>query len=195
MEGAVAAAQELCRKPNHVMLMQFENPANPAAHRATTGPEIIAQMEGQRVDGFVAGVGTGGTITGVGETLRDRYPGIRIVAVEPDRSPALSGGEAGPHKIQGIGAGFIPRVLNRTIYDSITRVRDEDAYLTKQRLAREEGLLVGISAGANVFAACQLAKELGPAAHVVCVLCDTGERYFSLDHYFTELPSHSGKRG
>jgi len=185
MEGAVAAAEELCRKPDHHMLQQFENPANPEIHRRTTGPEIVQQMEGLSIDGFVAAVGTGGTITGVGETLREHNPEIRLVVVEPDRSAVLSGGPAGPHKIQGIGAGFIPKVLNREIYDEVATVGDEEAYRMKQRLAREEGLLVGISTGANVVASARLAKELGPDKHVVTVLCDTGERYFSLDSYFT----------
>ena len=185
MEGAVSAAEELCRKPDHVMLQQFENPANPDVHRRTTGPEILEAMEGLAIDAFVAGVGTGGTITGVGEVLREANPGVEIVALEPIHSAVLSGGPAGPHKIQGIGAGFVPAVLNTSIYDSVGTVTDEDAYRMKQRLAREEGLLVGISAGANVFAATEVAKRLGPGKNVVTVLCDTGERYFSLDEYFT----------
>ncbi len=186
MEGAVAKAEELCRKPNHVMLQQFQNPANPDIHRRTTGVELLSQMTGLSIDGFVAAVGTGGSITGTGEVLRQHNPDITIVAVEPDRSAVLSGDDPGPHKIQGIGAGFIPSVLNTEIYSRISRVRDEDAYRMKRRLAREEGLLVGISAGANVFAAAELAAELGPGKHVVTFLCDTGERYFSLDKYFFE---------
>ncbi len=185
MEGAVAAAEELCRRPDHHMLQQFENPANPDAHRRTTGPEIIAQMEGLSIDGFVAAVGTGGTVTGVGEVLRGHNPDVRVVAVEPSRSAVLSGEPAGPHKIQGIGAGFIPAVLDRSVYHEIALVDDEEAYRMKQRLAHEEGLLVGISAGANVVAAERLAARLGPGKHVVTILCDTGERYFSLDEYFT----------
>ncbi|MCA9655474.1 MAG: cysteine synthase A [Myxococcales bacterium] len=185
MEGAVAAAEELCTKPDHTMLQQFENPANPEIHRRTTGPEILAQMEGLSIDGFVAAVGTGGTITGVGGVLREHAPAVRIIAVEPSRSAVLSGDPAGPHKIQGIGAGFVPAVLDREIYDEVYTVHDEEAYRMKQRLAREEGLLVGISAGANVVAAERLARELGPGKHVITVLCDTGERYFSLDDYFT----------
>jgi cysteine synthase A len=184
MEGAVAKAEELCAQPNHIMLQQFQNPANPATHRDHTGREIIAQMEGLTIDGFVAAVGTGGTISGVGEALRARNPDVQIIAVEPDRSAVLSGEDPGPHKIQGIGAGFIPKVLNTDIYDHIARVRDEDAYRTKKELAHQEGLLVGISAGANVFAARRLAAELGPGKNIVTILCDTGERYFSLDHYF-----------
>jgi cysteine synthase A len=136
-------------------------------------------MEGLSIDCFVAGVGTGGTITGVGEVLRSHNPAIHIVAVEPTDSPVLSGGDAGPHKIQGIGAGFVPDVLNRKVYNEVVRVSNEDAYATTRRLAREEGLLVGISAGANVFAALHLAQQLGPGKSVVTVLCDTGERYLS----------------
>jgi cysteine synthase A len=192
MEGAVALAEELCRKPNHVMLQQFRNPANPAVHRRTTGPEILAQMEGLSIDGFVAGVGTGGTVTGVGSVLRQHNRAVKVVAVEPERSPVLSGGKPGPHKIQGIGAGFIPEVLDRNVYDRVARVRDEDAYRMRQRLAHEEGLLVGISAGAAMVAALELARELGPGKNVISVLCDTGERYFSLDTYF--VPGE-GSRG
>ena len=186
MEGAVSKAEELCRQPDHVMLQQFQNPANPEVHRRTTGVELISQMTGLSIDGFVAAVGTGGTITGAGEVLRQHNPNIEIVAVEPDRSAVLAGDEPGPHKIQGIGAGFVPKVLNTKVYDRVARVRDEDAYRMKRRLAQEEGLLVGISAGANVVAAQELAAELGPDKHVVTILCDTGERYFSLDHYFSQ---------
>ena len=185
MEGAVGRALELCRRPDHFMLQQFENPANPEIHRRTTAPEILEQMTGRSIDGFVSPVGTGGTITGVGEVLREHNPGLRIIAVEPGRSPVLSGGPPGPHKIQGIGAGFVPRVLNTAIYDAIDRVGDEEAFRMKQRLATEEGLLVGISAGAGVVAAARLAAELGPGKNVITILCDTGERYFSLDEYFT----------
>ncbi len=186
MEGAVAAAEELCRAKGHVMLQQFENPANPEVHRRTTGPEILAQMQGKSIDGFVSAIGTGGTITGVGSVLRKHNPKIKIIGVEPARSPVLAGGRPGPHKIQGIGAGFVPRVLDTTIYDELVSVWDEDAYRMKKRLAHEEGLLVGISAGAAVAVAERLAAELGPGKNVLTVLCDTGERYFSLDEYFTE---------
>jgi cysteine synthase len=186
MEGAVAAAEELCRAKGHVMLQQFENPANPEVHRRTTGPEILAQMQGKSIDGFVSAIGTGGTITGVGSVLRKHNPKIKIVGVEPARSPVLAGGRPGPHKIQGIGAGFVPRVLDTKIYDELVSVWDEDAYRMKKRLAHEDGLLVGISAGAAVVVAEQLAAELGPGKNVLTVLCDTGERYFSLDEYFTE---------
>ncbi|HJZ85638.1 MAG TPA: cysteine synthase A [Polyangia bacterium] len=184
MEGAVARAEELCRSPDHFMPHQFRNPANPEVHRRTTGPEIVRQMEDLGVDAFVAGVGTGGTITGVGEVLRRHWPSLRIVAVEPAASPVLSGGAPGPHNIQGIGADFIPQVLNREIYDQVRTVSDRDAWDTKQLLARREGLLVGISAGAAVHVALEVARELGPERQVVVVLPDTGERYFSLDEYF-----------
>jgi cysteine synthase A len=185
MVGAVEKARELCQRPGHFMLQQFENPNNPEAHRRTTGPELLAQTEGLALAGFVAAVGTGGTITGVSEVLRTRHPELIVVAVEPDRSAVLSGEPAGPHKIQGIGAGFVPPILDRGAYSRIARVGDEAAYRMKQRLAREEGLLVGISAGAAMVAALELAAELGPDKHVVTILCDTGERYFSLDEYFT----------
>ncbi len=184
MEGAVAMAQDLCRQPHHVLLQQFQNPANPEAHRRTTGPEIVAQMEGLTIDGFVSAVGTGGTITGVGQVLRAHNPDVQIVAVEPARSAVLSGGDPAPHKIQGIGAGFVPQVLDTSIYDRVETVWDEDAWRMKQRLARELGLLVGISSGAAVLAAARLAEQLGPGKNVVTVLCDTGERYFSLGEYF-----------
>jgi cysteine synthase A len=180
MTGAVYAAQELCRtNPAYVMLQQFENPANPDAHRRTTALEIL-EATGGKVDGFVAGVGTGGTITGVGEVLRQRLPGIRVVAVEPARSPVLSGGKARVHGIQGIGASFVPGILNRAVIDEIVQVKDEDAMAMALRLAREEGLLVGISAGANVWAAVILAERLGASRTVVTILCDTGERYLSV---------------
>ncbi len=180
MTGAVFAAQELCREhPGYVMLQQFENPANPDAHRRTTALEIL-EATGGKVDGFVAGVGTGGTITGVGEVLRQRIPGVRIVAVEPAKSPVLSGGKARVHGIQGIGASFVPGILNRSVIDEIVQVKDEDAMATALRLAREEGLLAGISAGANVWAALGVAERLGAGRTVVTVLCDTGERYLSV---------------
>jgi cysteine synthase A len=180
MTGAVFAAQELCREhPGYVMLQQFENPANPDAHRRTTALEIL-EATGGKVDGFVAGVGTGGTITGVGEVLRQRIPGVLIVAVEPAKSPVLSGGKARVHGIQGIGASFVPGILNRSVIDEIVQVKDEDAMATALRLAREEGLLAGISAGANVWAALGVAERLGAGRTVVTVLCDTGERYLSV---------------
>ncbi len=180
MSGAVFAAQELVREhPDYVMPQQFENPANPAAHRRSTALEILDAVEG-RLDAFVAGVGTGGTLTGVGEVLKERVPSVQVIAVEPARSPVLAGGRARPHAIQGIGASFVPGVLNRQIIDRIVPVRDEDAIAWSRRLTREEGLLVGISAGAAAFAACAVAAELRPEQRVVTVLPDTGERYLSL---------------
>lgn len=184
MKGAIQEAESiLSQNPSYFMPNQFANPANPAIHRKTTALEIWDALDG-RIDAFVAAVGTGGTITGCGEVFKDRRPGIQIVAVEPAGSPVLSGGEAGPHKIQGIGAGFVPQVLNRSILDRILTVKDEQAYQTTKMLAKKEGLLVGISSGANVFAAQRVAEELGPGKHVVTVLCDTGERYISVEKYF-----------
>ena len=180
MTGAVFAAQELLREhPEYFMPQQFQNPANPDVHRRTTALEILDAVDG-KLDAFVAGVGTGGTITGVGEVLKDKVPGVRVIAVEPAKSPVLSGGHARPHGIQGIGASFVPGVLNRDLIDEIILVRDEDATLFSRRLTREEGLLVGISAGAAVFAACEVAARLSPAQVVVTVMPDTGERYLSL---------------
>ena len=181
MTGAVFAAQELVRNnPRYFMPQQFENPANPDIHRCTTAQEILRVTEG-RLDAFVAGVGTGGTITGVGEVLKKALPVVRIVAVEPARSPVLRGGRAGIHGIQGIGASFVPVVLNREIIDEIIAVGDEEAFATAKRLAREEGLLAGISAGANVFAALKVAKRLGAGKRVVTILPDSGERYLTMD--------------
>jgi cysteine synthase A len=179
MTGAVEAARELVERDGYFMPQQFENPANPEVHRLTTGPEILRDTDG-RLDAFVAGVGTGGTITGVGEALRGAGLEVRVVAVEPARAPVLQGGRAGMHGIQGIGASFVPGVLNREIYDTVLGVSDEDAYAMTKRLSSEEGLLVGISSGANVWAAVQIAQELGPGKRVVTMLCDTGERYLSV---------------
>ena len=180
MTGAVFAAQEILREhPEYVMPMQFENPANPEAHRRTTALEILDATD-ERVHVFVAGVGTGGTVTGVGSVLKERVPGVRVVGVEPARSPVLSGGRARPHGIQGIGASFVPGVLDRAVLDEVVTVRDEDATAMARRLARDVGLLVGISSGANVWAACQIAESLPADQVVVTVLCDTGERYLSV---------------
>jgi len=184
MEGAVAKAVELCAdNPSYYMPDQFRNKANPAIHRQTTGPEILDQL-GEPIHGFVAAIGTGGTITGVGSVLREAHPECRVVGVEPAASAVLSGKPAGPHKIQGIGAGFVPDILDRSVMTELRCIDDRDAYDMKRRLAHEEGLLVGISAGANVKIAVDLARELGPGKNVVTILCDTGERYFSLDEYF-----------
>ena len=180
MTGAVFAAQEICREhPDYFMPLQFENPANPEVHRRTTALEILEATD-ERIDVFDAAVGTGGTGTGVGEVLKERVPALRVVAVEPARSPVLSGGRFRPHGIQGIGASFVPGILNRSVLDEIMTVRDEDATATARRLAREEGLLVGISSGANVWAACRVAESLPAGQVVVTVLCDTGERYLSV---------------
>ena len=180
MTGAVYAAQELVGESEHIMLQQFENPANPEIHRQTTAVEILEATDG-RIDAFVAGVGTGGTITGVGEVLRQKLPELNVVAVEPERSPVLQGGRAGVHAIQGIGASFVPGILNREIYNDIIAISDQDAIDMSRRLCAEEGLLVGISSGANVVAAIQVAKRLGEGKRVVTVLCDTGERYLQME--------------
>ena len=180
MTGAVFAAQEICREhPDYFMPLQFENPANPEVHRRTTAIEILEATD-ERLDVFLAAVGTGGTVTGVGEVLKERVPGLRVVGVEPARSPVLSGGRFRPHGIQGIGASFVPGILNRAVLDEIVTVRDEDATAMARRLAREEGLLVGISSGANVWAACRVAESRPADQVVVTVLCDTGERYLSV---------------
>jgi cysteine synthase A len=177
MKGAIAKANELVEEQNGFMPQQFKNPANPESHRRTTAMEILAQAD--HFDAFVAGIGTGGTITGVGEILRQERPGVRLVAVEPAGSPVLSGGSAGRHKIQGIGAGFIPDVLNTRIIDEIIQVPDDAARDTARRLAREEGILCGISSGAATWAALQVAQRLGQGKAVITVLPDTGERYLS----------------
>ncbi len=180
MRGAIARAEELARTtPDGFLPQQFQNPANPEIHRQTTAREIWEDTGGA-VDVLVAGVGTGGSITGVGEVLRELRPGFVSVAVEPTDSPVLSGGQPGPHKIQGIGAGFVPGVLNTGVYDEVITCRVEDAYATSRQLARREGILVGISSGANVWAAIQVAQRPETAGKViVTILCDTGERYLS----------------
>ena len=180
MSGAVFAAQELVEKHGYFMAQQFDNPANPEVHRRTTAPEIL-KATGGRLDALVTGVGTGGTITGVGEVLKEHDPNILVVAVEPAASPVLAGGKAGLTGIQGIGASFVPSVLNRDIYDELIAVTDEEAYEMTLRLTKEEGLLVGISAGANVHASLQVAERLGTGKRIVTTLCDTGERYLSVN--------------
>ena len=184
MRGSIKEAESILEQnPEYFMPNQFSNPSNPAIHRKTTALEIWDALDG-KVDAFVAAVGTGGTITGCGEIFKERNPQVTIVAVEPAGSPVLTGGEPGPHKIQGIGAGFVPSVLNRSILDTVMTVTDEEAYQTSKQLAKKEGLLVGISAGANVFAAQKIAAERKPDQNVVTVLCDTGERYLSIEKYF-----------
>jgi cysteine synthase A len=184
MNGAIKKAEELHRKiSDSFVLHQFKNKANPEIHRRSTAQEILKATDG-RIDAFVAGVGTGGTITGVGEVLKEHSPKVRIVAVEPKKSAVLSGEAPGTHKIQGIGAGFVPEILNRSIIDEIVQVEDQDAFKTSKRLAREEGLFVGISSGAAVWAALKIAQELGKGKSVLTLLADTGERYFSVQQYF-----------
>ena len=180
MKGAIAKAEELQKEtPNSIIAGQFVNPANPAIHKATTGPEIWDDTDGE-VDIFVAGVGTGGTVTGVGEFLKEQNPEIKVVAVEPATSPVLSKGQAGPHKIQGIGAGFVPDVLDTQVYDEIIPVENDDAFATGRAVGHKEGVLVGISSGAAVWAALQLAKRPeNEGKTIVALLADTGERYLS----------------
>jgi cysteine synthase A len=186
MKGAVEKAAEIAASGNEYFLpQQFENPSNPMVHRQTTAREIIDFMGGKRIDAFVAGVGTGGTITGVGEVLRKRSKSTRIVAVEPAASPVLSGGQPGPHPIQGIGAGFVPKVLNTNVYHEIIQVTADEAKGTTKRLAMEEGLLVGISSGAACFAALKVAAKLGKGKRVVTVFPDGGERYLSMGVFGT----------
>lgn len=180
MKGSIEKAEELVREKGYFMPQQFNNPANPEIHRKTTGPEIIKQLEGKKLDYFVVGVGTGGTISGAGGILKKKYPDLKIIAVEPKDSPVLSGGTSGPHKIQGIGAGFIPQVYDSKIVDKIITVSNEEAIATSRRLAKEEGILAGISSGANAFAALQTAKNKNGKT-VVVILPDTGERYLSTD--------------
>lgn len=185
MKGAIAKAEELAKQLNGVILGQFNNPANPQAHKKTTGPEIWEDTDGQ-VDVFVSAVGTGGTITGAGEYLKSKNPAIKVIAVEPESSPVLSKGVAGAHKIQGIGAGFVPEILNTKVYDEVVAVADGDAFATAKQLGKTEGVLVGISSGAALWAAVQLAKRKENAGKkIVVLLPDSGDRYFSTP-LFTE---------
>ena len=180
MNGAIEEAKRLLgENPDFYMPQQFENPANPEAHRKSTALELLEQFPG--LDAFVAGIGTGGTITGVGEILKARLPEVKIIGVEPASSPVISGGKPGPHKIQGIGAGFVPAIFNKTILDQLIQVSNEDAIETARRMAREEGVLVGISSGAAVYAALQVAETLGEGKNVVVIAPDTGERYLSTE--------------
>jgi cysteine synthase A len=185
MEGAVRKAREIAQEtPGAFCPSQFDNPDNPAVHRETTAPEILHAMRDRSIDAFVVGVGTGGTVSGVGAVLKRERREVRIVAVEPAGSPTLSRGERGPTKIQGLAAGFVPKNFDRSVVDDIRTVGDRDAYAMKVALARKEGLLVGISSGAAVHVALEMARELGPGKNVLTLLPDTGERYFSLDEYF-----------
>ncbi|MGU2750619.1 cysteine synthase A, partial [Staphylococcus aureus] len=183
MKGAIKKAKELKEEHGYFEPQQFENPANPEVHELTTGPELLQQFEGKTIDAFLAGVGTGGTLSGVGKVLKKEYPNIEIVAIEPEASPVLSGGEPGPHKLQGLGAGFIPGTLNTEIYDSIIKVGNDTAMEMSRRVAKEEGILAGISSGAAIYAAIQKAKELGKGKTVVTVLPSNGERYLSTPLY------------
>ncbi|WP_174734836.1 cysteine synthase A [Mesobacillus harenae] len=182
MGGAIRKAEELANEHGYFMPQQFKNEANPAVHERTTGKEIVEQM-GDQLDAFISGIGTGGTITGAGKVLRDKYSNIQIVAVEPADSPILSGGKPGPHKIQGIGAGFVPDVLNTDIYDKVVKVENEQAFEYARRAAKEEGILGGISSGAAIYAALEVAKELGKGKKVLAIIPSNGERYLSTPLY------------
>jgi len=186
MKGAIRKAEELqAENPSYFIPQQFNNPANVKVHRETTGPEIVEAINSHdgKIDAFISGIGTGGTITGAGEVLKENFPHIKIYAVEPSASPILSGGKPGPHKIQGIGAGFIPQILNTEIYDAVIQVDNEEAFETSRRVAKEEGILGGISSGAAIFAALKVAKELGAGKRVVAILPSNGERYLSTPLY------------
>ncbi|PLR91886.1 cysteine synthase A [Bacillus sp. T33-2] len=182
MGGAIRKATELAEENGYFMPQQFKNEANPAVHERTTGQEIVEQM-GDQLDAFISGIGTGGTITGAGKVLREKYNGMKIVAVEPADSPVLSGGKPGPHKIQGIGAGFVPDVLNTEVYDEVLTVENEQAFEYARRAAKEEGILGGISSGAAIYAALQVAKQLGKGKKVLAVIPSNGERYLSTPLY------------
>ena len=178
MKGAIGKANELAQQHGYFLPQQFENPANPEIHRSTTGKELVEQFP-DGLDAFISGVGTGGTVTGAGEVLKEKFPEIKVYAVEPTDSPVLSGGKPGGHKIQGIGAGFVPEVINTEVYDEVIKVSNEDAFETSRRVGQEEGILGGISAGAAVHAALQVAKQLGKGKKVVAIIPDNGERYLS----------------
>ena len=178
MKGAIGKANELAEQHGYFIPQQFENPANPEIHRNTTGKELVEQFP-DGLDAFISGVGTGGTVTGAGEVLKEKFPEIKVYAVEPTDSPVLSGGKPGGHKIQGIGAGFVPEVINTEVYDEVIKVSNEDAFETSRRVGQEEGILGGISAGAAVHAALQVAKQLGKGKKVVAIIPDNGERYLS----------------
>ncbi len=182
MGGAIRKATELAKEHGYFIPQQFKNQSNPEIHRLTTGPEIIEQM-GDQLDGFIAGIGTGGTITGAGEVLKEAYKDIKIYAVEPADSPVLSGGKPGPHKIQGIGAGFVPETLDVEVYDEIIQVKTEQAFEYARRVAKEEGILVGISSGAVIYAATEVAKKLGKGKKVLVIIPSNGERYLSTPLY------------
>ncbi|MCP3775359.1 cysteine synthase A [Paenibacillus sp. MZ04-78.2] len=186
MKGAIKRAEEiLAENPGYFMPQQFKNQANVKIHRETTGPEIVEAINAHdgKLDAFIAGIGTGGTITGAGSVLKENFPNIKIYAIEPAASPVLSGGKPGPHRIQGIGAGFVPEILDTAIYDGIIAVENEEAFETSRRVAKEEGILGGISSGAAIFAALKIAKELGPGKRVIAVVPSNGERYLSTPLY------------
>ncbi|MDQ0216176.1 cysteine synthase A [Oikeobacillus pervagus] len=182
MNGAIQKAEELAEENGYFVPQQFENEANPEIHKLTTGKEIVEQM-GDQLDGFISGIGTGGTISGAGEILKEKYPNIKIYAVEPAGSPVLSGGKPGPHKIQGIGAGFIPKVLNTELYDEVIKVENDDAFETARKVAKTEGVLGGISSGAAIWAALEVAKKLGKGKKVLAIIPSNGERYLSTPLY------------
>lgn len=182
MGGAIRKAEELANENGYFMPQQFKNEANPAVHEKTTGPEIVDQM-GDQLDAFISGIGTGGTITGTGKVLREKYKGIKLIAVEPADSPVLSGGKPGPHKIQGIGAGFVPDVLDTDIYDEVIKVENDQAFEFARRAAKEEGILGGISSGAAIYAALETAKKLGKGKKVLAIIPSNGERYLSTPLY------------
>lgn len=193
MGGAIRKATELAEEEGYFMPQQFENDANPKIHRETTGKELLQQVDGQ-IDGFVSGIGTGGTITGAGGLLKENFPDLKIIAIEPKDSAVLSGGKPGPHKLQGIGPGFVPGILNTSIYDKVVQVSTEDAFEYARRAAKEEGILGGISSGAAIYGAVELAKELGPGKKVVAIIPSNGERYLSTNLYnFEEEASATTK--